>query len=479
MRKKYQKKAPMYKNGGQTKQEWISNKISLLIKEGKGQNQAVAQAISMAEDIFQQGGQKTPTTMAPQRPIKLIQPVSTEGWRDNNLLPPGDYQKVYYVDPKVAKVENQDYEYLNSAGYDDLQRMNNYRIYMESKNKQKFIPSNNQIADEFKEGGELPQYQTAGVTTNMAWQNAPPTNNVYPGIAPQNQNLFFPQQPTAQQWSQNVASQPQVGTTQPPTVTPPVVAQTLTPVESSPRPQIQPTDSSLAPMGLSYGTPTEQLQTSAARTVANIPSQQEQVETTSTKSQPFQFINPGGVSIETAANIFGQGLANKNPFDIITGGLKVATGLGRNILAPYASNVANNRVNARAAEDMRDSITRTGNSQTLTDQGWNEGLGYYGQEGGEMTNEASQEQMLMQVAQALQQGATPEEVMQQLIASGLDEQTAAQMIEVVMQELQAQAPPEQQPMMQEGGTLDTLKGKRILDYKLNPSTGKYTVTYED
>lgn len=473
MRKKYQKKNTFssYKEGGQTKQEWVSNKISLLIKEGKNQDQAIAQALSMAEEMFQQGGEKAPVAMAPQRPIKLIQPVSTEGWRDNNLLPPGDYQKVYYVDPKVAKVENQDYEYLNSSGYDELQRMNNYRIYMENKNKPKFNPPNNQIADEYKEGGELPQYQVAG-TTNLAWQMTPPESNTYPGIAPQNQNLFFKQQPTAQEWATQFAPVQKV-TTQPTAVKPPVVA---TPT----RPQIQPIDSSLMSAGLTYGTPAEQLQTSAARAVADIPSQQqEQVTTTDVKPQPFQFINPGGVSLETAANLFGQGLANKDAFGIVAGGSKLLTGLGRNILSPYASNVASNRVNARAAEDMRDSITRTGNSQTLTDQGWNQGLGYY-QEGGEMTNEVSQEQMLMQVAQALQQGAAPEEVMQQLIASGLDEQTAAQMIEMVMQELQAQAPPaEEQPMMQEGGTLDTLKGKRIVDYKLNPSTGKYTVTYED
>lgn len=83
-----------------------------------------------------------------QRPIKYIQPVSTEGYRDNNKLPPGDYQKVYYTDPRNAKVENQDYEYLTNSGYDELKRMNNYRVYMEGLNK----PKNTMMA-EYQDGG--------------------------------------------------------------------------------------------------------------------------------------------------------------------------------------------------------------------------------------------------------------------------------------------------------------------------------------
>jgi len=102
-------------------------------------------------------------TQAPQRPIKYIQPVSTEGYRDNNKLPPGDYQKVYYVDPRNAKVENQDYEYLNTSGYDTLKRMNNYRIYMENLNK----PKDGRMATEYQNGG---YFQEGG----MMGQQAPP-----------------------------------------------------------------------------------------------------------------------------------------------------------------------------------------------------------------------------------------------------------------------------------------------------------------
>jgi hypothetical protein len=33
--------------------------------------------------------------------------------------------------------------------------------------------------------------------------------------------------------------------------------------------------------------------------------------------------------------------------------------------------------------------------------------------------------------------------------------------------------------MQQGGGLDMLKGKRIVDYKYNPRTGNYDIEYED
>lgn len=101
---------------------------------------------------------QTNPPQAPQRPIKFIQPVSTEGYRDNGRLSPGDYQKVYYTDPRNAKVENQDYEYLNDSGYDELKRMNNYKLYMEQKNR--VAPQNNQIA-QLQQGGEKQYAQQA------------------------------------------------------------------------------------------------------------------------------------------------------------------------------------------------------------------------------------------------------------------------------------------------------------------------------
>lgn len=141
--------------------EFLAYKIPILIKEGYDKKRASAIAYSMFKrgEHKQQGGttQQPQQKLAPQRPIKFIQPVSTEGWRDNGHLPPGDYQKVYYVDPRQAKVENQDYEYLNSSGYDELQRMNNYRIYMEqlrNKNNTPTINKGQAIASEdMQQGG--------------------------------------------------------------------------------------------------------------------------------------------------------------------------------------------------------------------------------------------------------------------------------------------------------------------------------------
>jgi len=81
----------------------------------------------------------------------------------------------------------------------------------------------------------------------------------------------------------------------------------------------------------------------------------------------------------------------------------------------------------------------------------------------------------MQVAEALQGGTQPEEVLQQLLTSGISEEEAAQLIQMVMQELQGQ---QEQPQMKKGGNFSELKGKRILDYKLDEQ-GNYIVEYED
>lgn len=108
------------------------------------------------------------------------------------------------------------------------------------------------------------------------------------------------------------------------------------------------------------------------------------------------------------------------------------------------------------------------------------------QEGGEIPVEgqqAPQEQMIQQVAQALSQGVNPQEILQQLVQMGVPQEEATQLIEGIMQQMQGaqqttQQEP-QQPMMEEGGTyLEALKGKKITDYKFNPETNSYEVTYE-
>lgn len=65
-----------------------------------------------------------------------------------------------------------------------------------------------------------------------------------------------------------------------------------------------------------------------------------------------------------------------------------------------------------------------------------------------------QEQVVQFIAQALQQGADPQEVLQQLVEAGIPEDQATQLIQAVaeqMQQMMAQPQQGQQPMMKMGG----------------------------
>lgn len=66
------------------------------------------------------------------------------------------------------------------------------------------------------------------------------------------------------------------------------------------------------------------------------------------------------------------------------------------------------------------------------------------QEGGEGNPQQQIMQLMQQIAQALQQGADPQEIMQQLVEMGVPEQQAQQMIQGVMQQLQQQGGGDQQ-----------------------------------
>ena len=62
-----------------------------------------------------------------------------------------------------------------------------------------------------------------------------------------------------------------------------------------------------------------------------------------------------------------------------------------------------------------------------------------------------QQQLMQQVAQALQQGAQPEEVMQQLVQMGMPQDQAQQLIQMIMQQMQGAAE-QQAPMQMYGGS---------------------------
>jgi len=158
------------------KQTFISHKIAKLIAEGRPREQAIAIAISMSEKKYQEGGALTAeqekASIAPQRKIFKIQPVTTQGYKDNNQLPPGNYFKVFYTDPNKAKTENEDFEYIDSSGYKGMQNMNNFKIYMESL-KQPY--SENGLAIK-QQGGSF--YDNYNLFFSQAQQNYPPNEGI-------------------------------------------------------------------------------------------------------------------------------------------------------------------------------------------------------------------------------------------------------------------------------------------------------------
>jgi hypothetical protein len=96
-----------------------------------------------------------------------------------------------------------------------------------------------------------------------------------------------------------------------------------------------------------------------------------------------------------------------------------------------------------------------------------------GQPQEQMPQEQGQDQQMQQVVQMiagmLQQGANPQQVLEELVRQGLPQQEAEKLIQMVMQQMQGQqapAPEQQQPqdqqmMMKNGGTFDKRVGESI------------------
>lgn len=200
----------------------------------------------------------------------------------------------------------------------------------------------------------------------------------------------------------------------------------------------------------------------------------------------FQFFNPYmGVDIPTASYMFGQSIGEGNTGMAIATGLKTGLGLGRNVLSGLGYAKRNQKLMDEYYDNQRKTSTQENNPT------------YY-QDGGQQAPQqtASPEEQQMQqlfegIAGALSQGVSPEEILQELVGMGIQEQEAAQMIEFVMQQLtnqqqvgsQQQAPPQQapqeQPMMRDGGMyLERLKGKKIKNYTYNETTGNYEIEIE-
>lgn len=289
------------------------------------------------------------------------------------------------------------------------------------------------------------------------------------GVAqqPTTQATNFVTAPTPSTDEQNPASTPQFQRPPVPTNTDMEMEAVVTPENSNPS-KYTIEEALKGEMLTDWG---NSLNNSASLTTSNQTQEQQ-------TAQPFQFNNYfNGVSIPQAAGYLGESIKNKDTLGIVTSGLKLATGLGRNVLSGMGSQNRENQIMKQYTEEQRNVLTQANRPAQLTDQGYGEDTGRY-QEGGQTGT--GQEEMVMQVAQALQQGADPQEVLQQLLQMGLEESEAIQLIEGIMQQMQQESPQQEIPQMQNGGEyLNQIKGKRIVDYKFNPETGNYDIEYED
>lgn len=117
------------------KDKFISEKIATLIKEGYKPSQAAAISYSLYNKKYAQEGAEIKNTEAPQKPIeRILYNVGTNEIKEGSLQP-GNYTKVIYKDNSV--------DYLDASGYDLAKRMNNFRLYFESK---KQPPQSNTVA---------------------------------------------------------------------------------------------------------------------------------------------------------------------------------------------------------------------------------------------------------------------------------------------------------------------------------------------
>lgn len=135
----------------------------------------------------------------------------------------------------------------------------------------------------------------------------------------------------------------------------------------------------------------------------------------------FQFFNPYyGTDLGSASFNLGQSIQNKDTLGTVASGLKMATGLARNFFSGMGVQNREQQVMEDYKRQQREALTQSNRP-------------VYMQEGGEVVNQ--EQEMLQIVADALSQGIAPEQVLQGLIQNGIDEQTAQQIVETVMQQM--------------------------------------------
>ena len=169
--------------------------------------------------------------------------------------------------------------------------------------------------------------------------------------------------------------------------------------------------------------------------------------------QPFQFFNPySGFDIPTAASTLGSSIESGDTFGTVASGLKLATGLARNFLGGMGQERRKNYMTQQSYEKQREGMTGEGRETAL------KAGGYYQEGGMQPGMEEGMEQpqggdIQQQVAEALQQGASPEEVMQQLIQMGMPEDQAMALVQGIMEQMQPST-----PQLKRGGMMYYQKG---------------------
>jgi len=438
------------------KDKYISDKIRELIAENKPHDQAVAIALSMANEKFKCGGTKyqdggeqglLPTENDKinsfYRPISYVQKGVTDAKGGQGVY-------VWYKKPteKGFNIES-DREFISNKYFDQVRQ----DPKMRNESLDAYFRKN--PSQKFEDGGDyLPMYLLGGEDPPLKSvnPNTSPISYYNPGVNNKNTFDFTKSFNNTNTWLPgNITTSPEFGnvnfTTQKPKaeVSQKAVVNNnlLSPTASNTNEKELPTD--YDQIYRSMSTEEEQLKNPDYNQMyMNMSLEDEQLkkqetpDSSFTQQDPIQFFNPyGGVDLNSAASIFGQSLQSGDALSGVASGAKLFTGLGRNFMGGFAAGKAREEAIADYEKNRRNAMT-----------GVNQPVSY--QEGGQMSSQDSiQEQILMM----LQQGAAPEQILQQLVSAGVPQEQAIQAIQMVMQSAQqnAEAMPQEEVMMQEGG----------------------------
>ena len=473
MKRKNRFKIDTYKEGG-NKSEWISNKISEIMKEGKyPQEQAIAIAYSMYDNRMEDGG--TPNSEPKNSKLKNIYDIK-QGVYNPSL---GQSFQIYYRDPSDPNFNpSTDIDTVKNEYMPTVQNTQEYRDYLNRKsNNAPFTPT--KLAGEYEVPKFAPQKKIADiqrdVRTEGVRQGLPEgrytrvryDDGTMDYLTPEGEQAFM-KMPNYKNYVSTKAPKFAVGGDY-----------NLSPdqnwYQNNP------------PM---FSTDFVEKQKMTPYTTYNPPVQETPEQITHT--QPPQFLNPyGGYDTPTMTQMSGYYLGKGDYGKGALAGAGALLGTTRNFFSGMGVGKVQEEGLKKYYEDQRSMNERyaygrdggyfqEGGMQSQAEEVQEGSMSNLQEEQGEM----SQEQVMQQVAQALQQGVDPNQIIQQLMQIGVPQDQAVQMVQGIMQQLQPQAQSQQeeaqeQPMMQNGGEyLNKLVGKKIKNYSYNNQTGNYDIEFE-